>query len=54
MDVCKNVEDINLGGEELMNGPHEKRTLETVIAKIIECGKPIVGHFPNLDIGLIY
>jgi hypothetical protein len=25
-----------------------------VIEKIIACGKPIVGHFPNLDLGLIY
>lgn len=22
--------------------------------KIIKCGKTVVGHFPNLDIGLMY
>ena len=33
---------------------HQKRGLEAVVAKIVECGKPIVGHFPNLDLGLIY
>ena len=30
------------------------RTLEVIVDKIIQCSKPIVGHFPNLDIGLIY
>ena len=30
------------------------KTLEVILEKIIKCAKPIVGHFPNLDIGLIY
>ena len=30
------------------------RTLDVIIEKIIQRGKPLVGHFPNLDIGLIY
>jgi hypothetical protein len=52
-EVCKKVEEITL---EEKNAPkvHERRSLEVVIGKIIECSKPIVGHFPNLDIGLIY
>ena len=32
----------------------EKESLEVVIEAIIKGKKPIVGHFPNLDIGLIY
>ena len=32
----------------------EKASLKQVISAIIEGGKPIVGHFPNLDLGLIF
>ena len=32
----------------------EKASLKQVISAIIEDGKPIVGHFPNLDLGLIF
>ena len=43
-------------GEE--NKPEEimipKQSLEVVIEAIIKGKKPIVGHFPNLDIGLIF
>ena len=44
------IEEVNLEDKNL----HYKRTLQVVIEKIIECKKPIVGHFLNLDIGLIY
>lgn len=53
VDCCKKVEDISLNDKEPLE-IHKNRTLEVIFAKIIECSKPIVGHFPNLDIGLIY
>ena len=53
MDACNKVEDITLE-EKMMEKPHEKRMLDAVIDKIIKCNKPLVGHFPNLDLGLIY
>lgn len=48
--LCEKIEDISLEEKK----PTHSRTLEVVIEKIIECGKPLVGHFPNLDLGLIY
>ena len=53
VDCCKKIEDVSLENNELPK-EHKNRTLEVVIAKIISCSKPIVGHFPNLDIGLMY
>lgn len=32
----------------------EESSLREVFAAIIQGGKPIVGHFPNLDLGLIF
>lgn len=53
VECCKQVEEVTLEEKEPPK-EHKTRTLEVVIAKIIQCSKPIVGHFPNLDIGLIY
>jgi hypothetical protein len=54
MDVCKKEEDVNLEEKPIDEKHHKIRTLESVVEKIIQCGKTVVGHFPNLDIGLIY
>lgn len=32
----------------------EKASIRQIISAIIEGGKPIIGHFPNLDLGLIF
>lgn len=39
---------------EVKSECEEKASLKQVISAIIQGGKPLVGHFPNLDIGLIF
>ena len=38
----------------MIDEKQEVRTLEVIMERIIQCGKTVVGHFPNLDIGLMY
>ena len=44
------LEDISIDSKPQIN----PLSLESIIAKIIDTKKPIVGFFPNLDLGLIY
>ena len=56
VDICKKTEEISFE-DKMIDEKEEKpkvRTLEVVMEKIIKCGKTVVGHFPNLDIGLMY
>lgn len=47
--LCTKKEEISF-----QEKPHVNVGLQILIQKIIDCKKPIVGHFPNLDLGLIY
>ena len=53
VDVCKKTEELSFE-EKMVDEKQEVRTLEVILDKIIQCGKTVVGHFPNLDIGLMY